>query len=173
MPQSRTTSASALTSTRRPRLALLIDAENLSGAHAQRLMAMVKQLGQPIIRRAYGDWTTSHLALWKGVLHALAIRPYQQFHYRNGRNASDAALIIDAMELLHQRRVDGFCLVSSDSDFTGLAARIQEAGVPVYGFGRRNAAAPFKAACDEFRFLEAADAVEMADAPAPGVESAA
>ncbi len=169
MPQQRTTSASA----RLPRLALLIDAENLSGAHAQRLMAMVKQLGRPIIRRAYGDWTTSHLALWKGVLHSLAIRPCQQFNYRTGRNASDAALIIDAMELLYQRRVDGFCLGSSDSDFTGLAARIQEASVPVYGFGQRDAAAPFKAACDEFMYLDAADAEGMANAPAPSVESAA
>jgi len=139
---------------RQPRLAVLIDAENLSGAHAARLMSLVKALGNPIIRRAYGDWTSSQLMLWKGVLHTLAIRPCQQFHYRRSKNNSDAALIMDAMELLHQRRVDGFCLVSSDSDFTGLAARIQEGGVPVYGFGQRDTSAPFMAACDEFMYLD-------------------
>jgi uncharacterized LabA/DUF88 family protein len=146
-------------STRQPRLAVLIDAENLSGAHAPQLMSLVARLGKPIIRRAYGDWTTSQLTLWKSMVHTLAIRPYQQFHYRRSKNASDAALIMDAMELLHQRRVDGFCLVSSDSDFTGLAARIQEAGVPVYGFGRRDTAQAFMAACDAFTYL---DSVESA-----------
>lgn len=151
-------------SARPPRLAVLIDAENLSGAHAARLMSLVKERGQPIIRRAYGDWTSSQLALWKSVLHTLAIRPCQQFHYRRSRNASDAALIMDAMELLHERRVEGFCLVSSDSDFTGLAARIQEVGLPVYGFGQRDTSAPFMAACDEFMYL---------DEPATGVESTA
>jgi hypothetical protein len=149
---------------RQPRLAVLIDAENLSGAHAARLMSLVKELGKPIIRRAYGDWTSSQLVLWKSVLHTLAIRPCQQFHYRRSKNVSDAALIMDAMELLHQRRVDGFCLVSSDSDFTGLAARIQEGGVAVYGFGQRDTSAPFMAACDEFMYI---------DVPAQGVESAA
>jgi len=150
--------------TRPPRLALLIDAENFSGVYAARLMTLIKPLGRPIIRRAYGDWTTSQLAQWKGVLHTLAIRPFQQFHYRHGRNASDAALIMDAMEMLHFRRVDGLCIASSDSDFTGLAARYQEAGLQVFGFGLSNAAAPFKAACNEFFCL---------DAPEQRVESAA
>lgn len=144
------------------RLALLIDAENLSGEYAPQLMKRVQALGQPIVRRAYGDWTTPQLNLWKNVLHPLAIRPFQQFHYRRGRNATDAALIMDAMDLLHQRSVDGFCLGSSDSDFTGLAARIQEAGLPVYGFGQRNAARAFVAACDEFVYLDvASESVEL------------
>lgn len=144
------------------RLGLLIDAENFSGAHAPQMLARVKRLGRPIVRRAYGDWTTSQLMPWKGVLHTLAIRPCQQFHYRNGRNASDAALIMDAMEMLYERRVDGLCIASSDSDFTGLAARYQEAGLRVFGFGLSRAAAPFKAACDAFFCL---------DAPEEGVES--
>lgn len=137
-----------------PRLAVLIDAENLSGAHAPKLMALVRQMGRPIIRRAYGDWTTSQLDLWKQHLHPLAIRPYQQFRDRRCKNASGAALIMDAMDMLYQRRVDAFCIVSSDSTFTGLAARIQERNVPVYGFGQRDTAQAFKAACDEFTCLD-------------------
>lgn len=150
--------------TRPLRLGLLIDAENLSRVHAPRILAQVRQLGRPIVRRAYGDWTTSQLTLWKGFLDTLAIRPCQQFHYRNGRNASGAALIMDGMEMLHYRRLDGLCLASSDSDFTDLVARYQEADLPVFGFGLSNAPAPFKAACDAFFCL---------DMPEQRVESAA
>lgn len=142
---------------RGPRLGVLIDAENLTGAHAPQLMRLVRQIGRPIIRRAYGDWTTSQLDLWKQHLHPLAIRPYQQFRYRRCKNASDAALIMDAMDMLHQRRVDAFCIVSSDSDFTGLAARIQERDVPVYGFGQRDTAHAFIAACNRFTYLDEAE----------------
>lgn len=137
-----------------PRLAVLIDAENISFAGATRLMAHVADRGNATVRRAYADWSNPHLTSWRQVLSTLAIRPVQQFHYRRGKNASDSALIMDAMELLHTRRVDGFCIVSSDSDYTGLAGRIREAGLAVYGFGKRDAAASFKAACNAFVFLD-------------------
>jgi hypothetical protein len=141
-----------------PRLAVLIDAENMSAACSPQLMARVAEHGNPTVRRAYGDWTTTQLASWRKVLEVLVIRPVQQFHYSQGKNASDSALIMDAMELLHERerKVDGFCIVSSDSDYTGLASRIREAGLPVYGFGRQDAAKSFVAACNAFVFLNAA-----------------
>ena len=115
----------------RARLAVLIDAENVSGNRAEHLMQLVRERARPTVRRAYGDWTNTTLASWKKYLHPLAIRPVQQFHYTQGKNASDATLIMDAMELLHMRRVDGFCIVSSDSDFEGLASRLQESGLMV------------------------------------------
>lgn len=135
-----------------PRLALLIDAENISALCAPQLMELVCELGNPTVRRAYADWTNPHVVAWRQVLEAQVVRPIQQFHYRNGKNASDSALIMDAMELLHerQRRVDGFCIVSSDSDCTGLATRIREAGLPVYGFGKPDTAKSFVAACSVF-----------------------
>ncbi len=106
------------------------------------------------VKRAYGDWTTSNLAGWKSVLHVHAVQPIQQFTYTRGKNATDSALIIDAMDLLHRGKVDGFCLVSSDSDFTRLATRIREAGLAVYGFGEKKTPQPFVAACDKFVFTE-------------------
>lgn len=138
-----------------PRLAVLIDAENISATHTARLMELVGRRGNPTIRRAYGDWTNQHLASWRKVLQAHIIRPVQQFHYSKGKNATDSALIMDAMELLHERdrRVDGFCIVSSDSDYTGLASRIREAGLAIYGFGQHDAAPSFVAACNAFGFL--------------------
>ncbi|MBU7574430.1 MAG: NYN domain-containing protein [Hydrogenophaga sp.] len=139
------------------RLAVLIDAETLSGAHAPQLMKLARQLGRPIIRRAYGDWTTSRLDLWKQHLHPLAIWPHQHFRYRRCKNASDAALIMDAMELLCLRRADAFCIVSSNSGFAGLAARIQARGVPVYGFGQRDTAHAFIAACNRFMYPDQAE----------------
>ncbi len=142
--------------THRPRLAVLIDAENAYAAQAHQLMALIADHGKATVRRAYGDWTTTQLAPWKKILHTLAIRPCQQFRYTRSKNVSDSALIMDAMELLHSRSVDGFCIVSSDSDFTGLAGRIQEAGLPVYGFGQRETNAAFVAACDAFVFLDVA-----------------
>ncbi len=110
--------------------------------------------GTATIKRAYGNWTTPNLAGWKDVLHTMAIQPMQQFAYTSGKNATDSALIIDAMDVLHSGRVDGFCLVSSDSDFTRLATRIREAGLLVYGFGERKTPAPFVAACDKFIYTE-------------------
>ena len=138
-----------------PRLALLIDAENISAACAPQLMQRVAEHGNPTIRRAYADWTNPHTVSWRKLLEAHVIRPVQQFHYRHGKNASDSALIMDAMELLHERvrRIDGFCIVSSDSDYTGLVTRIREAGLPVCGFGKPDAAKSFIAACHAFFVL--------------------
>lgn len=142
-----------------PRIALLIDAENMSAAWLPQLMALVAQRGNAIIRRAYADWTNQHQASWRKVVEAHVIRPIQQFHYRNGKNATDSALILDAMELLHERdrRVDALCLMSSDSDFTGLVGRYREANLPVFGFGRPDAARSLVSACNAFMFLGAAE----------------
>jgi uncharacterized LabA/DUF88 family protein len=106
------------------------------------------------VKRAYGDWTTPNLNGWKDVLHVHAVQPIQQFRYTTGKNATDSALIIDAMDLLHGGKIDGVCLVSSDSDFTRLATRMREAGLAVYGFGEKKTPKPFVAACDKFIFIE-------------------
>lgn len=117
-------------------------------------MAEIGRYGTATVKRAYGDWTTSNLIGWKEHLHTLAIQPIQQFRLTAGKNATDSALIIDAMDLLHGGRVDGFCLVSSDSDFTRLATRIRESGLSVYGFGEKKTPKPFVAACNRFIFTE-------------------
>ena len=141
-------------STRRPRLGLLIDAENFSARKAPRLMARVFDRGEPIIRRAYADWTNPRHLGWRRMLHMLAIRPIQQFHYAHHKNASDSALIMDAMEMRGGRpRLDGMCIASCDSDFTGVVGRLREADMAVYGFGRPDASPAFVAACDHFVFL--------------------
>ena len=139
-----------------PRLAVLIDAENTSATTSAHLIALATERGNPTIRRAYGDWTNQHLCAWRKVLEHHVIRPVQQFHYRHGKNATDATLIMDAMELLHEprRKVEGFCIASSDSDYTGLATRIRETGLKVYGFGRADAARSFVSACNEFVVLK-------------------
>ena len=136
------------------RLAVMIDADNAQAALVQELMSEVSRYGTATIKRAYGDWTTPNLSQWKNVLHANAIQPMQQFRYTTGKNATDSALIIDAMDVLHAGHVDGFCLVSSDSDFTRLATRVREAGLAVYGFGERHTPEPFVAACDKFIYTE-------------------
>ena len=136
------------------KLAVLIDADNAQASVIQELLAEVSRYGTATIKRAYGDWTTNNLRGWKDVLHTMAIQPIQQFSYTSGKNATDSALIIDAMDVLHTGRVDGFCLVSSDSDFTRLATRIREAGLVVYGFGERKTPEPFVAACDKFIYTE-------------------
>lgn len=136
------------------KLAVLIDADNAQASVIQELLAEVSRYGTATIKRAYGDWTTTNLKSWKDVLHTLAIQPIQQFSYTSGKNATDSALIIDAMDVLHESKVDGFCLVSSDSDFTRLATRIREAGLLVYGFGERKTPEPFVAACDKFVYTE-------------------
>lgn len=139
---------------RRPRLAVYIDAENLSGQHAEQLMRLVNERGRVTECRAYGDWTTDYLLSWKKWLHPLGIRPVQQFHYSQGKNASDGTLIMDVMERLHRGRVDAICIASCDSDFVGLVGRAQEHGPVVYGFGQYGASPAFMAACDEFVFLD-------------------
>ena len=136
------------------KLAVLIDADNAQASVVHELLAEISRYGTATVKRAYGDWTTPNLKGWKEVLHKHAIQPVQQFSYTTGKNATDSSLIIDAMDLLHGGRLDGFCLVSSDSDFTRLATRIREAGLAVYGFGEQKTPQPFVAACDKFIYTE-------------------
>ena len=136
------------------KLAVLIDADNAQASTIQELLAEIARYGTASVKRAYGDWTTPNLKGWKDVLHKLAIQPMQQFNYTSGKNATDSSLIIDAMDLLHAGGLDGFCLVSSDSDFTRLATRIREAGLMVYGFGQKKTPQSFVAACDKFIYTE-------------------
>ncbi len=148
------------------RLAVLIDADNASAAVVQELLEEVAKYGTPTIKRAYGDWTTQNLVGWKDALHRHAIQPMQQFAYTKGKNATDSACIIDAMDLLYAGNVGGFCLVSSDSDFTRLATRLREAGMVVYGLGERKTPQPFIAACDKFIFFEVLKRLPESTAPA-------
>jgi uncharacterized LabA/DUF88 family protein len=136
------------------KLAVLIDADNAQPALAEGLLAEVAKYGTAHVKRAYGDWTSSHLKGWKDQLLTQSIQPIQQFGYTSGKNATDSAMIIDAMDLLYTGRFDGFCIVSSDSDFTRLAARIRESGLTVYGFGEKKTPEPFVAACDKFIYTE-------------------
>ncbi|MGP1449858.1 MAG: NYN domain-containing protein [Wolinella sp.] len=136
------------------RLAVLIDADNAQASVLGELLAEASKYGTLNIKRAYGDWTGTHLKSWKEHLHKYAIAPIQQFSYTAGKNATDSALIIDAMDLLHRAPVDGFCLVSSDSDFTRLATRIRESGLVVYGFGETKTPEAFVVACDKFIYTE-------------------
>ena len=136
------------------RLAVLIDADNASASVARELLEEVAKYGTATIKRAFGDWTTQNLVGWKNNLLRHAIQPIQQFAYTQGKNSTDSAFIIDAMDLLYAGNVDGFCLVSSDSDFTRLATRLREAGKVVYGLGERKTPEPFIAACDKFIFFE-------------------
>lgn len=136
------------------RLAVLIDADNSMSGVIDELLKEITRYGTPTVKKAYGDWTTPHLRSWKEILHKHAILPEQQFRYTKGKNATDIALIIDAMDLLYSQNFTGFCLVSSDSDFTRLATRIRQNGLTVYGFGERKTPQPFVAACDKFVFLE-------------------
>ncbi len=136
------------------KLAVLIDADNAQASLINDLLREVARYGTATIKRAYGDWTTPNLNSWREILNSLAIQPIQQFRYTIGKNATDSALIIDAMDLLHSGKVDGFCLVSSDSDFTRLATRVREAGLVVYGFGEKKTPRPFVAACDKFIYTE-------------------
>ena len=136
------------------RLALLIDADNSNPARLPQLLAEITKYGTASVRRAYGNWTSGHLGGWKSGLLDHSIQPIQQFNYTTGKNATDSALIIDAMDLLYTGRLDGFCIASSDSDFTRLAARIREQGLVVYGFGERKTPQPFVAACDKFIYTE-------------------
>ena len=136
------------------RLAVLIDADNAQASITEGLLAEVAKYGTAHVKRAYGDWTAPNLRGWKDQLLAQSIQPIQQFAYTTGKNATDAAMVIDAMDLLYSGRLDGFCIVSSDSDFTRLAARLRESGMIVYGFGERKTPKPFVAACDKFVYIE-------------------
>ncbi|MCW2760647.1 MAG: hypothetical protein JWR85_848, partial [Marmoricola sp.] len=145
------------------RLAVLIDADNISPKVAKDVFEELAGYGNLTVKRAYGDWTTSQLNGWKDQLHAFAIAPMQQFAYTVGKNSTDSALIIDAMDLLYAGHLDGFVIVSSDSDFTRLATRLRESGMKVYGLGAKKTPRAFRDACDKFTFLE----VLRADATDP------
>jgi uncharacterized LabA/DUF88 family protein len=136
------------------RLAVLIDADNAQASIIDGLLAEVARYGTAHVKRAYGDWTGTSLKGWKDQLLAQSIQPVQQFAYTTGKNATDSAMVIDAMDLLYSGRFDGFCLVSSDSDFTRLASRLRESGLTVYGFGERKTPKAFVAACDKFIYIE-------------------
>lgn len=136
------------------RLAVLIDADNTSPQIVEPLFAEIAKYGTASVKRIYGDWTSPNLKGWKEVLLSHAIQPIQQFRYTVGKNATDSAMIIDAMDLLYTNRFDGFCIVSSDSDFTRLASRLRESGVTVYGFGEKKTPSSFVSACDKFIYTE-------------------
>ncbi|MCF8035654.1 MAG: NYN domain-containing protein [Desulfobacteraceae bacterium] len=151
------------------RLAVLIDADNAQAAVIKGLLAEIARFGEATVRRIYGDFTASASASWKKVLQQYAIKPIQQFAYTRGKNATDSTLIIDAMDLLYTRKFDGFCLVTSDSDFTGLAMRLREEGLTVLGFGEKKTPEAFRNACHKFVFTEVlrpGTAAEPADQPA-------
>lgn len=132
------------------RLAVLIDADNAQAVVMEGLFAEIARYGEATVKRIYGDFTSKHSAQWKKVLNKFAIKPVQQFAYTTGKNATDSTMIIDAMDLLYTQRFDGFCIVSSDSDFTGLAGRIREEGLTVYGFGENKTPEAFRNACHKF-----------------------
>jgi uncharacterized LabA/DUF88 family protein len=136
------------------RLAVLIDADNAQPSITDALLTEIAKYGVASVKRIYGDWTTPSLGGWKAVLLEHSIQPVQQFRYTVGKNATDTAMIIDAMDLLYTKRFDGFCLVSSDSDFTRLASRIREEGLLVYGLGEKKTPKAFVSACDKFIFTE-------------------
>jgi uncharacterized LabA/DUF88 family protein len=136
------------------KLAVLIDADNAQPSIVEGLLAEIAKYGTANVKRSYGDWTGSGLKGWKEVLLLHSIQPIQQFGYTRGKNATDSAMIIDAMDLLYTNKFDGFCIVSSDSDFTKLASRIRESGLVVYGFGEKKTPEPFVSACDKFIYTE-------------------
>jgi len=140
--------------TRLRRFAVLIDADNTSPRIAAGLFEEIAKFGEASVRRIYGDFSSPRMKSWADILQKYAIDPYQQFAYTTGKNASDIALVIDAMDLLHSRRFDGFCLVSSDSDFTRLASRLREEGADVYGFGAQKTPESFRQACRRFVYIE-------------------
>ena len=136
------------------RFAVLIDADNVPYANVKGMMEEIAKYGTPTFKRIYGDWTKPTVSGWKSVLLENAITPIQQYSYTTGKNATDSAMIIDAMDILYTGKVDGFCIISSDSDFTRLALRLREAGVKVIGMGQKKTPAPFIAACDKFIYIE-------------------
>jgi hypothetical protein len=136
------------------KIAVLIDADNVSNKYIGYILDEVSNQGTPTYKRIYGDWTSTRLASWKDELLKHSINPIQQYSYTMGKNSTDSALIIDAMDILYSDSVDGFCIVSSDSDFTRLASRLRESGMMVIGMGEKKTPAPFIAACEKFKYLE-------------------
>ncbi|NLX64486.1 MAG: NYN domain-containing protein [Clostridiaceae bacterium] len=157
------------------RLAVLIDAENVPYSNVKGILEEIAKYGTPTIKRIYGDWTKPNLTGWKNVLLENAITPIQQYSYTTGKNSSDSAMIIDAMDILYNEKVEGFCIVSSDSDFTRLVIRLRESGMKVFGIGEKKTPSPFIAACDKFTYLEVINAnsqqsVEYEEIPKTGEE---
>jgi Uncharacterized conserved protein len=136
------------------KFAVLIDADNVPSVKLREMMEEVAKYGSPTYKRIYGDWTKPHVNRWKEPLLEHAITPIQQYSYTQGKNATDSAMIIDAMDILYSGKVDGFCIISSDSDFTRLALRLREAGMQVIGMGQKKTPAPFIAACNKFVYIE-------------------
>lgn len=141
------------------KMAVLIDADNVSDKYIKYIFDEISNHGTPTYKRIYGDWTNPSLSSWKSVLLKYSITPIQQYGYTTGKNSTDSALIIDAMDILYSKNVDGFCIVSSDSDFTRLAARLREAGMYVVGIGEKKTPLPFITACEKFKYLEVLAAV--------------
>lgn len=156
---------------REARLAVLIDADNASVRHAQAIFDEIAKLGEANVRRIYGDFSGERLKGWRRVIQPLAIVPQQQFNYTTGKNAADITLVIDAMDLMHRGGLDGFCLVSSDSDFTRLAQRLREGGAIVYGFGAKKTPEAFRNACSRFIYVE--NLMEPEDEKASGDSASA
>ena len=154
------------------RLAVLIDADNAPRTALREIMAEVAVYGAATIKRIYADWTAPNMGSWKPLLLEHAITPFQQYSYTTGKNATDSAMIIDAMDILYSGNCDGFVLVSSDSDFTRLATRLREAGMKVYGMGEKKTPKPFIVACDKFVYIESLKAAEGPEPPAPAGKAA-
>jgi len=146
------------------KLAVLIDADNIPYSNIKGMLDEIAKLGVPTIKRIYGDWTKPTVSGWKPALLEHAITPIQQYSYTTGKNATDSAMIIDAMDILHSEKVDGFCLVSSDSDFTRLATRLRESGMLVIGIGEKKTPNPFIVACDKFIYIEIISAAKIQQA---------
>jgi uncharacterized protein (TIGR00288 family) len=157
---------------RKPRVALLIDADNSPASKIDLILNELSTFGETNIRRAYGNWKKSELKGWEEVLHEHAIRPMQQFDYTKGKNASDMAMVIDALELLYTDQPDAFGIVSSDADFTPLVMHLRAKGAAVYGFGAQKTPEPFVNACSRFLYLDKLGPVAVSDAPASGREDA-
>jgi uncharacterized LabA/DUF88 family protein len=149
------------------KLAVLIDAENIPHSNIKGILEEIAKFGTPTIKRIYADWTKPHVSGWKGILLENAIIPIQQYSYSTGKNSTDSALIIDAMDILYSEKVGGFCILSSDSDFTRLVTRLREAGMKVYGFGNKKTVQPFIAACDKFTYIEIIAKTKEIDNKAP------
>lgn len=155
----RTSTTSIGTQVQTRAIALLVDGDNAEPSKFTQILDEAAKHGRLTVRRIYGDWTTPQMSGWKQHLHEAAVQPLQQFRYTTGKNATDSALIIDAMDLLHSRTVDGFCIASSDSDFTRLATRVRESGLFVMGIGRKNTPLAFVQACEVFVYTENLDEV--------------
>jgi hypothetical protein len=146
------------------KLAVLIDADNIPSKYIREMLEEITKYGTPTTKRIYGDWTKPTLAGWKSILLESAITPIQQYSYTTGKNSTDSAMIIDAMDLLYTGKVDGFCIVSSDSDFTRLAIRLRESGMIVIGLGEKKTPTPFIAACNKFIYIEILKPAEVSEA---------